>query len=190
MRFLAFAIDEQLRAVAMRRYDSDGQPTGSAPVLWRRGPEHVYGTLSQGSDGVANFRLTNEELSYDNGSRSDEVPVRLTKLRYYECFALVQHADGDGFTIRNPFTLHDGDGVFVFATEEAQPRKFEVLLRRSMWTSRSGNNFVPLLQLYLYENGDREDPFANAWSTADSGRVGFATRGAASARCKIPGPVD
>ena len=187
-RLLAFAIDEANRAVRMTRYDTQGVPVEADDVLWRRGADHVYGTLPRDAEGRADFRLTGEELWYDNGQREDEIPLRFTKVRYYECFALIQHADGDGMTLRNPFRLHDGDGVYAFMTEEDAPRKIEILLRRSMWTSRSGNNFVPLLQLYVYENGDRAEPFANAWSTADSGRVGFAARGSLSARCKIPTP--
>ncbi len=188
VRLLAFSIDEDHRAVRMSRYDVAGAPLEADDVLWRRGADHVYGRLQRGADGHVDFRLTAEELWYDNGQRDDEIPLRLTKVRYYECFALVHHADGDGMTLHNPFRLHDGDGVYSFATEEPEPRTIEILLRRSMWTSRSGNNFVPLLQLYVYENGDRDAPLANAWSEADSGRVGFAARGSLSARCKIPGP--
>ena len=187
-RLVAFSIDEASRAVRMTRLDRSGAPLESDDVLWRRGADHVYGTLPRGADGRADFRLTADELWYDNGQRSDEVPLRFTKVRYYECFALVHHRDGSGTTLRNPFRLHDGDGVYAFTTDEADPRTIEILLRRSLWTSRSGKNFVPLLQLYVYENGDRDEPFANAWSTADSGRVGFAARGALSARCKIPTP--
>lgn len=184
-RLLSFSIDEQNRAVSMTRYDESGTATGATPVLWRRGPDHVYGSLPRSADGNVEFRLTDGELYYDNGQRNDEVPLRLTRVRDYECFALIHHANGDGYTIQNPFTLHDGDGTYRFETEEETPRTFEILLRRSMWTSRSGNNFVPLLQLYLYEDGDRSEPFANAWSAAESGRVGFAARGAGSARCKL-----
>ncbi len=188
IRLLVFSVDEANRAVRMSRLDRSGTPLETDDVLGRRGADHVYGTLPRGVDGRADYRLTSEELWYDNGQRNDEVPLRLTKVRYYECFALVHHRDDSGTTLRNPFRLHDGDGVYTFVTEEAEPRTIEVLLRRSMWTSRSGKNFVPLLQLYVYENGDRDEPFANAWSTADSGRVGFAARGSLSARCKIPEP--
>jgi len=185
VRVLAFSIDEQNRTVSMTRFDEAAAPTGVTRVHWRRGADHVYGSLPRRADGVIDFRLTEGELWYDNGQREDEVPLRFTRVRDYECFALVHHADGNGYTIQNPFTLHDGDGTFGFETEEETPRKFEIVLRRSMWTSRSGNNFVPLLQLYMYEGGDRSDPFANAWSAAESGRVGFAARGSGSARCKL-----
>jgi hypothetical protein len=96
----------------------------------------------------------------------------------------------DGATTISPFTVHDGGGQYFFETTEAKPRQIEVFLLRSMWTSRSGNNFVPLLRMVVYENGQRgeEDALAGGWSTADSGRIAWFARGIGMARCKIPTP--
>jgi hypothetical protein len=52
----------------------------------------------------------------------------------------------------------------------------------------SGNNFVPLMNLYLYEGAERR-MIGNGWATPESGRVGFgigdelAGGQSASARC-------
>lgn len=186
VEYWAFSVDKERRAVLMTRHDTVGVRDSSETVLWRRGPDHVYGSLPIGNEQRRELRLTDEEFWELDESRKDEIPLRYTKVRFYECFALVHHAGGDGMTIKNPFMMHDGGDLFSFETDEAEPRTIEVLLRRSMWTSRSGNNFVPLLQIYVFENGERDSPLANAWSAAESGRVGFAARGLASARCKIP----
>ena len=118
--------------------------------------------------------------------RADEVPLRLKKVRWFECFISIIHGGGETRTSINPFTMHDGGDVYTLATEEPEPRKIDGLLRRSMWTSRSGRNFVPLLQIWVYENGDREHPLASSWSDADSGRVGWDARGIGGDRCKVP----
>ncbi len=186
---LAFSVDEAMRAVSMARFGGDGEPENGCSVYWRQGPGHVYGTSSDnscdGTSGRQELKLTAGEFWELDEAREDDVPLRLMKVRWYDCFALVHHDVAGELTMKNPFTLHDGGDVFEFDTEEQTPRKIEVLLRRSMWTSRSGNNFVPLLQLNVFENGVRDEPIANAWSAADSGRVGFAAGGVGSARCKL-----
>ena len=118
--------------------------------------------------------------------RVDEAPLRLKKVRWYECFINIIHTDGETNTHINPFTMHDGGGVHTFETGETAPRKIDVLLRRSMWTSRSGRNFVPLLKIWIYENDDREYPLASSWSDAGSGRVGWDAREIGGGRCKVP----
>jgi len=182
------------------------------PVWWRQGPESVlYGSmrdvwcLTRGRDDEsvlkrADWLLTEDELSILDGSREaasraritgrlDEVPRRFIRTKQYECFIIVDHRDGVGATTINPFTLHDGGGRFVFETEEERPLEIEVILRRSMWPSRSGRNFVPLLMLWVYADGDYETPLAGAWSKDTSGRVGWEAHGVARGRCKIPEPM-
>ncbi len=177
------------------------------PVYWRQGPGYVYGAMQgtwcemgAGNERVfvrADYHLTADEFWMLSATRdkenqniirgrTDEVPHRLKKVRWYECFINIVHADSETNTSINPFTMHDGGDVYTLKTDEAEPRKIDVLLRRSMWTSRSGRNFVPLLQIWIYENDDREHPLASSWSDADGGRVGWDARGIGGGRCKIP----
>ena len=180
---LEFAIDDERQIVSQTEVE-----TGCL-TWWRRGATGLYGVADEKSceDSArpATWQLSARELTRVDVRDDHSHPLRFSKARWYECFALVNNADDDGITMRNPFQLHDAGGVYRFETDDAEPRQIEVLLRRSMWPSRSGNNFVPLLQLNVYENGDNDTPLANAWSDADSGRVGFATRGVGSARCKL-----
>ena len=105
--------------------------------------------------------------------RLDEVPLRFTRVKWYQCFINIEHLDGKGRTTVNPFTMHDGGDVYTFRTEETPPRTIDVLLRRSMWTSRSGNNFVPLLHMWVYADGNKDAPLASSWADSSSGRVGW-----------------
>ncbi len=196
---------DQLRAGAIKT--DDELATIPCPVYWRQGPGYVYGAM----DGTwcamdsdygpvfvrGDYHLTPDEYwmlaaTRDETNttlvrgRADEVPLRLKKVRWYECFISILHGNGETRTSINPFTMHDGGDVYTLMTEEAEPRKIDVLLRRSMWTSRSGRNFVPLLQIWVYENGDREHPLASSWSDASSGRVGWDARGIGGGRCKVP----
>ena len=195
----------EVRASAIK---SSGElSTIPCPVYWRQGPGYVYGAMEgtwcemgAGNETMfvrADYHLTEDEfwmLSATRDSenktvirgRKDEVPHRLKKVRWYECFINVIHEDGETNTVINPFTMHDGGDVYTLTTDEPTPRTIDVLLRRSMWTSRSGRNFVPLLQIWVYENGDREHPLASSWSDASSGRVGWDARGIGGGRCKVP----
>ena len=187
---LTFSIDDDSKTVRQDTRGSDGD--SPCPVWWQRGAGGIIG-LSAEEDSAdcalasadVEWQLAEDSLVRTGGEGDSRHLARFSKVRWYECFALLQKPDGSGITMQNPFTLHDGGDVYRFTTDEAEPRQIEVLLRRSMWPSRSGNNFVPLLQLNVYENGDFETPLANAWSAADSGRVGFAARDVGSARCKL-----
>ncbi len=179
------------------------------PVYWRQGPGHIYGALQNAWCDLAganpeqalrsDWILSEDELfiyqavravgsgEFTQG-RMDEVPLRFTKVKWYECFINIIHGDGEGRTTINPFTMHDGGDIYTFQTEETPPRTIDVLLRRSMWTSRSGNNFVPLLQIWVYADGNREAPLASSWADAGSGRVGWDAHHVGGGRCKIPTP--
>jgi hypothetical protein len=182
---------------------------GNCPVYWRQGPGHIYGAVQNawcarpGAKPEQQLRsdwtLTEDELFVYQAVRAagsgefvqgrvDEVPLRFTKVKWYECFINITHRDGAGRTTINPFTMHDGGDIYTFQTDETPARTIDVLLRRSMWTSRSGNNFVPLLQIWVYADGNRAAPLASSWSDAGSGRVGWDAHHVGGGRCKIPTP--
>ena len=197
----------------------DGESVGAAaelldegcPVYRRQGPGYVYGAMQDrwcqgaGTDsGVlkrANITLRPNEVWVDRASKSadtgelqsgrmDEVPLSFNKVIDYECFIIVRHRDGSGSTNINPFFIDDGGDQFFFKTEEPSPRNMEVLLRRSLWPSRSGENFLPMLLVYLIEDGNHERPVASAWGPADGGLVGWSTGGLGSGSCKLASPAS
>ena len=143
-------------------------------------------------------------VSKDAGSgkfldgRQDEVPLRFKKAMMYECFVTIRHRsnkvtkssyqESDEVTIINPFFINDGGGQFFFETNEPTPRKIEVFLRRSMWTSRSGQNFLPMLLLLVYADGDQSVPLATSWARADGGLVGWGTPSVGNGGCKLATP--
>jgi hypothetical protein len=182
----------------------------SCPVYWRQGPGHVYGAMQGGwceaesSDPAVLLRvdmsLTQDEFwmyraSKNAGSgdlldgRQDEVPLRFKKAMMYECFVSIRHREGNKVTTINPFFINDGGGQFFFETDEPSPRKMEVFLRRSMWTSRSGENFIPMLLLLTHEEGgDRNVPLTTSWARAENGLVGWFTPSVGNGGCKLQPP--
>lgn len=122
--------------------------------------------------------------------REDGVYTKLFRAREMECFVNVlnkgapRDAGLEGRTLINPIMLHDRGDSFAFSTDEEAARQFTLKVRRSMWPSRSGRNFVPMLILYLYEGDVSANIVAgSAWASADSGRVAFDAQGV-GARCK------
>jgi hypothetical protein len=184
------------------------------PVYWRQGPGYVYGATQGGWCQAENsnptvlrwsdMSLTQDEFMMhfaikDAGSgefldgRQDEVPLRFKKTKMYECFVTIYHREGNEMTNINPFFISDGGGQFFFETDEPDPRKIEVFLRRSMWTSGSGENFLPMLLLMTHEEGgNRNLPLTTSWASAESGLVGWFTPGLGNGGCKLqpPSPVN
>jgi hypothetical protein len=182
----------------------------SCPVYWRQGPGYVYGAMQGGwceaesSDPAVLLRvdmsLTQDEFwmyraSKNAGSgdlldgRQDEVPLRFKKAMMYECFVSIRHREGNKVTTINPFFINDGGGQFFFETDEPSPRKMEVFLRRSMWTSKSGENFIPMLLLLTHEEGgDRNVPLTTSWARAENGLVGWFTPSVGNGGCKLQSP--
>lgn len=116
--------------------------------------------------------------------RADEIPLSFKKVIDYECYVVVMHESDDGMTIINPFFIDDGGGQFFFETKESPPRQMEVYLRRSLHPSSSGENFLPMIHMYLYPDGTK-DRIASSWAHEDSGIVGFASPKVANAGCKL-----
>lgn len=121
--------------------------------------------------------------------RGEPVMIELGRARDYDCFVAVDVPGGKSFA-RTGLKLHDRGGTVRLDTEETKPRTLELMLRRGMWPSNSGNNLVELLTLNLQEVGASE-VIGTGWATPDSPRVGFGTGGkamggdrAVNARCK------
>ena len=114
--------------------------------------------------------------------RPDGFPLKYYKVRDFECYLAMELGDGERL-VENPFFLHDRGDEAVFMTGVEEPAKARVVLRRSMWPSRSGRNFVQLLRIVVYLD-DSAEPAGLGWATPESGRVGFGT-GRLQARCKL-----
>lgn len=214
-----FSVDADLRGVRMRRFAIDDVPLwhsdltqmpDGAPILcdhvWFEGQGSTYAEpIGEGCDTEAyNFLLSEEGLWVLNNSttggrlapvQTDRIHTKLFRARRMECFVNILHmgqpADAglEGRTLINPILLHDRGDTYEFQTAEEKPRKFILKLRRSMWPSRSGRNFVPMLILYLYKDRVADDAIAgSAWAAASSDRVAF-DAGGIGARCKNAAPV-
>lgn len=113
--------------------------------------------------------------------RADGVAERFSRAHSYECFVALERPNGERF-VKNPFTMHDGGDVWRFDPEGQEPPRYWLMLRNSLWPSRSGRNFLPLLHLDVFEEG-REMPIGAGWAEPKSDRIGFNFIGG-SARCK------
>jgi hypothetical protein len=117
----------------------------------------------------------------------DARPLQLLRATEFDCFVAIRRRDGKPQAMTR-LTLHDRGGTVALRTDEQPPRQLTLLLRHGLWPSVSGNNFVPLMNLYLYEGAERR-MLGNGWATPESGRVGFgigdelAGGQSASARC-------
>ena len=175
------------------------------PVYWRQGPDYLYGAMpgnwcevtenGQTSLRKANVSLTADELLIERASkdgdtgalvagRADELPLKFKKVTAYECYIVVNHVSDDGLTIINPFFVDDGGGQYFFETKESPPRQMEIFLRKSLHASNSGENFLPMVHMFLYPDGTK-DRLASSWAHEDSGIVGWATPGVGAAGCKL-----
>lgn len=194
--------------VAMRHYDIDeDENIGSVTELgeancrmrWMRGLNEVFAVGQPGEclagGAVAEIRLSADGLWImnmgRNSMRTDRIPFKYSKARDLECFVYVMHDktqlnnQQEDRTVLNPIYLHDRGDTLTFQTKETDPRMFTLHLRRSMWASRSGRNFVPLLSLTLYAGQDTGGAIeGNAWADGNSTRVGFDAGARVGARCK------
>lgn len=173
------------------------------PALWLRGQSDVYAVpmeqscpdtgyhMMLGPEGLWMLNVMTAASGSGPAYRRDGIHTKLFRATRMECFVNIVHeglptnAGLDGRTLINPVYLHDRGDSFTFQTTEENPRTFVLMLRKAMWPSRSGRNFVPMLMLWLYR--DRISPETiegSAWAAADSSRVAFDARGV-GARCKI-----
>ncbi len=191
----------------------DGEALGAAaelmnegcPVYWRQGPDYLFGAMQGNWCEVtengrtvlrkANLSLTVDEVLVEQSSkdgdtgallsgRVDELPLKFKKVTEYECYVVVMHESDDGMTIINPFFVDDGGGQYFFETKESPPRQMEIFLRKSLHASNSGENFLPMVHMFLYPDGTK-DRLASSWAHEDSGIVGFASPRVANAGCKL-----
>ncbi len=143
----------------------------------------------------ANLSLTADEVLIerarkDGGTgellsgRADELPLKFKKATEYECYVVVMHESDDEMTIINPFFIDDGGGQYFFETKESPLRQMEIFLRKSLHASNSGENFLPMVHMFLYPDGTK-DRLASSWAHEDSGIVGFASPRVANAGCKL-----
>lgn len=191
--------------VRMWRYDppsSSGDATVSRPFdncrfLWRKLAGGVRGEFEGGrcptesgwreeewvldeAGLTRRVRLFDSEGQLTQG-RPDGVAESFSRVHSYECFVAIELANGERF-VKNPFTMHDGGDVWRFDPEGQEPPRYWLMLRNSLWPSRSGRNFLPLLHLDVFEVG-QEAPIGAGWAEPKSDRVGFNFVGG-SARCK------
>lgn len=114
-------------------------------------------------------------------------PLQLLRATEFDCFVAIRRRSGEPQAMTR-LRLHDRGGTLALRTDEEPARELTLLLRHGLWPSVSGNNFVPLMNLYLYEGAERR-MLGNGWATPESGRVGFgigdelAGGQSASARC-------
>ena len=180
-----------------------GTMVSDCPLTWNRDIDQLRGSFAERcrvtppgrADAVnveVRWSLSKDELwildraQDDRGDwvtgRPDGFPLKYYKVRQFECYVALE-LGGDKRFVENPFFLHDRGDQAVFSTGAAKPASVRVVLRRSMWPSRSGRNFVELLRIVLYLD-DATEPSGLGWATPESSRVGFGT-GAAQARCKL-----
>lgn len=172
--------------------------TGSAEscrVSWRRRAGvfvgEVPGTCASGAppgallQSGAGLWVSAEEI-WREIPGSDK-PLQLLRATEFGCFVAIQRRNGEPQALTK-LRLHDRGGTVSIRTDEPSPRQLTLLLRHGLWPSVSGNNFVPLMNLYLYEEPGRR-MLGNGWATPESGRVGFGVGDedsggqSASARC-------
>lgn len=191
----ALSVDPATNLVRMQVRGRDGS-AGNCTVSWRRRAGVFVGTPDASCSGTmiapGTLWLADGEL-WDERLGAAE-PTKLLKSQPYECFVAVRLTDGQSQAFTKLQT-HDRGGTIEVATKDSPARKFTLLLRRGLWPSVSGNNFVELLTIYLYEEGHK-NVVGSGWATPDSGRVGFGIGDElpggqqASARCKrasLPG---
>lgn len=136
--------------------------------------------------GATQMWLAAEELWRADADAA--VPNQFFKSQQFECFLALRLRNGEPQAF-NGLALHDRGGTVEVTTSDTPARKLTLLLRRGLWPSNSGSNFVQLMNLYLSEEG-RRNFVGNGWATPESGRVGFGVGDelpggqAASARCK------
>ncbi len=145
-----------------------------------------------GSEGAAALLRAGARLWVSSDEIWREVPgsarpLQLLRATEFDCFVAIRRRNGEPQALTS-LRLHDRGGTLTVRTDEQPERELRLLLRHGLWPSVSGNNFVPLMNLYLYEEpGQRL--LGNGWATPESGRVGFAVGEedaggqAASARC-------
>jgi hypothetical protein len=171
------------------------------PLLWKREIDQLRGQndascldkqwgARQSAMAGTTWSLSKDELwilEQDGSPRQSvehagDFSLRYFKTRNFECYLAIELGD-DQRLVENPFFLHDRGDQAVFPTGASEPAQARVVLRRSMWPSRSGRNFVELLRVVLFFD-DSDIPAGMGWATPESGRVGFGTE-RAQARCKL-----
>lgn len=143
-------------------------------LRWTRHLDSFVGVPEAGCESAAlglagDLRLGRDELWIDQPSAP--VANKLYRAANFNCFIALRLRNGEPQAITGLAT-HDRGGTILIATRDEPARKLTLLLRRGLWPSNSGNNFVQLLSVYLYENGKR-NALGNGWATPESGRVGF-----------------
>ena len=154
--------------------------------LWRAIPEGVCDPAAARIIDTT-WWLGPEELWLER--RAAAPMIELGRARDFDCFVAIE-APGIKPFARTGLKVHDRGGTVRLRTDEPQPRTLELMLRRGMWPSNSGNNLVELLAVYLQEV-DAANVIGTGWATPESERVGFGTDGrptggdrAVNARCK------
>lgn len=146
-----------------------------------RGGAAALGLIAAG----ARLWLSRDEIWRERAGAAR--PLQLLRATEFDCFVAVRRRDGQPQAMTR-LRLHDRGGTLTLRTDEQPARELTLLLRHGLWPSVSGNNFVPLMNLYLLEGAERR-MIGNGWATPESGRVGFgigdelAGGQSASARC-------
>lgn len=180
---------------------SDATTIGGCDVLWRRQANQFVGSIEDGACRVASKQfgeiiidddlvLTDSEIWIADRATTPEgkpvfghptgVPHKLRKARAFECWTAVlrgaSHGDSgegmDDWQFSRGGLLHDQGGALTLTTDEKEPRKIRLLLRRVEWPSGPNR---PSLTLYALE-GDSDRAVSYAWTEYDAERIGLNLR--------------
>lgn len=198
-----FAAAEDLAGLRMWRYQrtGDGWQVDNryerCRFLWRKLADGALGEWENGrcrdketwsesrwivdSGGLA---IRERQFAADGelkAGRSDGLAERLSRTTRFECFVAMER-EGQPPYVQNPVLMHDGGDVWTFDPADREPAGYALTLRKAMWPSRSGRNFLPLLFLDLSDTASGKSIGAG-WAEPSSDRIGFNFSGG-SARCK------
>ena len=158
-------------------------------VLWEQLGGQLRGRSETGTcDG--DWLLNDDELWINVAERADQTHWRFGKARPFECFYTYQRGGGLKSQTLNGFRMHDRVDVYELELADAdRSRPAFIELIRGMWPSNSGRNYTDLLRMQVYVGKRQDEPeklelIGNAISSADTDRVGFASRNL-SVGCKL-----
>jgi hypothetical protein len=180
---------------------SDATTISGCDVLWRRQANQFIGSIEDGACRVASRQfgeiiidddlvLTESEIWISDRAKAPDgkpvfghptgVPHKLRKARAFECWTAVlrgaSHGDsGEGsndWQFNRGGLMHDQGGVLALTTDEKEPRKIRLLLRRVEWPSGPNR---PSLTLYALE-GENDRAVSYAWTEYDAERIGINLR--------------
>lgn len=187
-------VDYPIEASAVEALGPDdlrGYPDG-CQVVWRRHADQFLGTIEKGDCAVVSQRsgktlyiyaemVLSEDESWHLEGGTDEdfnpifgapgnVPYKLSRVRYFECWAMVQKDDeaGEWESIRD-LRVNDQGGVAEITTSDAEPRHFRMQLMRTEFPTGPKPE---VLSMHVFEE-DAEKALTYAWTEPDADIIGL-----------------